>query len=181
MSHKDSQIPVSYIKECLRVDDGGILYWLERPRSHFSRDSGHTLANRFSGKRVGRVDKRGYVMLELSYAGVKYMLFGHRIAWALYTGAWPEQHIDHINRKRADNRQENLRDVPQDVNARNNGNKHGTGLFGAYPQRNSKKFKAQIVVDRKTVYLGLFATAIEAHMAAVRAAESSRSDRKNSP
>ena len=51
------------------------------------------------------VGTRGYI--RCSYEGKKVQ--GHRLAWFLHYGEWPEGNIDHINRVKTDNRICNLR------------------------------------------------------------------------
>ena len=43
----------------------------------------------------------------------------HRVIWAMMTGEWPKEEIDHINQDRADNRWSNLRAASRTQNARN--------------------------------------------------------------
>lgn len=57
----------------------------------------------------------GYYVLRL--AG--HYTQAHRAAWLLHTGSWPTGQVDHINRKRGDNRWANLRDVTPKENAAN--------------------------------------------------------------
>jgi len=66
------------------------------------------------GQIVGYND-RGYI--RMYHRGRQFMV--HRVAWALYYNKWPEHTIDHINRDGTDNRIDNLRDVPQQVNNNN--------------------------------------------------------------
>jgi hypothetical protein len=93
----------------------------------------------------------------------------------LHHGDWPSQVIDHINRDKADNRIENLRDIQPDANLRNNGNPRGTGLLGAYRAR-GKKFYSQVSRGGRSKRLGSFDTAKEAHEAFVRATTDNQGD-----
>jgi len=63
-----------------------------------------------------------------SKGGAKLSVKAHRLAWALHTGHWPKDVIDHINRDKHDNRFCNLRDVPLHVNAQN---KPSIGIYRA--------------------------------------------------
>lgn len=98
----------------------------------------------------------------------------HRLAWLLVNGSWPTHSIDHINGNAADNRIANLRDVPHLLNMQNRrkprkGN--NSGLIGAAWQERGGFYISRIrdTVKRRTVYLGSFATAEEAHAAYVAA------------
>lgn len=84
---------------------GALTYLVNRQRAR----KGHT---------VTLTDALGYVTLKIDY--VRYT--GHRIAWLLMTGDWPQFEIDHINGVRHDNRWINLRDVPRSINQQNRRN-----------------------------------------------------------
>lgn len=66
-------------------------------------------------KPAGSINSEGYRCI--MYQGKKVQ--AGRLAWKLMTGEWPKGEIDHWNRKRDDDRWENLRDVPRKVNAWN--------------------------------------------------------------
>lgn len=75
--------------------------------------------------------------------------------------------VDHINGNTLDNRKSNLRNCTQNENQRNC-RKHRdnkTGLKGIYYQKEAKKYHAQIMVNSKVIYLGLFTNKEEAHAA----------------
>lgn len=72
----------------------GVLYWRTRAQ-------GRTMS-----KPAGCVDKEGYVRINIF--GTSYL--AHRIVWLMFKGDWPAGQLDHINRKPADNRIENLRE-----------------------------------------------------------------------
>jgi hypothetical protein len=46
-------------------------------------------------------------------------LLAHRVAWALVTGAWPAEDIDHKNGRKDDNRFDNLRLASKRLNQEN--------------------------------------------------------------
>ncbi len=106
------------------------------------------------GKKAGWFEKsNGY--WAIGYKGKTYL--AHRVIWYLHHGRWPDNHIDHINQDRLDNRIENLRDVPHSVNIRNQ-----RKIRGCYYDVTAEKWRAQISVKNKTVYLGLYTTLEEA-------------------
>ena len=81
--------------------------------------------------------------------GRKYL--AHRLAWYLHYGVWPSKNIDHINGDPSDNRIENLRDVSQSVNIRNQGR-----LAGVTWNKALKKWEVALTVDYRKIYLGVF-------------------------
>ncbi len=94
----------------------------------------------------------------------------HRLAWFYVHGIWPTQLIDHINGDRVDNRIANLRDVSNSVNRQNakvaNADSK-TGVLGVTLRKSKSKprYQAQIAVNGKNKYLGIFDTEGEAHQA----------------
>jgi hypothetical protein len=88
------------------------------------------------------------------------------------TGLWPQNDIDHRDGDKKNNRFSNLRDVTTQVNIQNQrratkANK--SGLLGAAFNRRLGKYVSGIGVAGRTVYLGVFETAIEAHEAYLKA------------
>lgn len=88
----------------------------------------------------------------------------------MHYGNWP-QHIDHINGDRLDNRIENLREVDRAENMKNMRMPadNTSGFVGV--TRHYEKWKAQITVNGKHIYLGRFdhkKDAIAARIAANR-------------
>jgi len=64
--------------------------------------SGHARA----GDMAGTVHSTGYVRISID--GGKYT--AHHLAWLYVHGLWPSDQIEHINRKRSDNRLVNLKE-----------------------------------------------------------------------
>ena len=79
--------------------------------------------------------------------------------------------IDHINRNRLDNRRVNLRITTQYVNLLNRGASilSETGLKGVYKDKN--RYRAEITVKGKRIYLGSGATPEEAYEIRLKAEE----------
>lgn len=82
-----------------------------------------------------------------------------------------EEKVDHINGNRFDNRRCNLRLATQQQNCRNARimKNNRSGLKGA--GYHNGKWQAQIVIDGKKTYLGIFNTPEEAHEAYCQAAK----------
>lgn len=93
----------------------GEFFWKERAREHFACDNAYRGWNtRHAGRKAGSVSNgyRQIMIFRVAY-------WGHRLAWALTHGSWPELDIDHINHDRSDNRICNLREVSRGENTRN--------------------------------------------------------------
>lgn len=93
------------------------------PGVRVARTPEHKCANwnsKLAGKpALASVDARyGYLFGSLRMVRIT-PFKAHRVAWAIYHGAWPEGHIDHINGCTSDNRIANLRDVTHAENMRN--------------------------------------------------------------
>nr|DAE40822.1 MAG TPA: endonuclease [Caudoviricetes sp.] len=137
--------------------DSGVLYWRIR--------NGNTIRRNYvAGSSKGNND--GYRQV-----GIKGKIYQeHRIIMMLCFGHIPENaEIDHINHVRDDNRLCNLRFVTGSENNRNKSvsSRSTTGVTGVTFDKNRNKYRAQIRVNRKAIYLGIFETLEEA--AAARA------------
>lgn len=129
-----------------------------------------------------RVAKSGKIRLCTSqctqgYIRVKYKKVNYkasRIIWCMVTGADPGRlTVDHINRKRNDNRLSNLRLADHSLQKQNRGvlSTSATGLKGAFrnKRKHGRPFKSAIMRNGVRISLGSFDTAEEAHAAYVRA------------
>ncbi len=90
-------------------------------------------------------------------------------------GATPDMHIDHINGNKLDNRRGNLRVVTAQMNQMNRrrlskSNTSGARGVSRVASAKWKPWRAQIMVNRRAIHLGMFATRDEA-IVARRAAE----------
>jgi len=93
----------------------------------------------------------------------------HRLAWFLHFGEWPSGTIDHINRRRDDNRIANLRLATP---SQNSANQPGRGVFlKGVTLHKTGKFQAQIKANGKSIYLGLHDSEQQAHAAYCSAAK----------
>lgn len=116
-----------------------------------------------AGTRAGTDDGMGY--LQITLAKKKYRL--HRLAFMYVNGRWPEHHVDHINRNRADNRWCNLREATQGQNNQNMGMSasNTSGFVGVSWVPNICKWEARISINYKPKMLGYFSTPQEASAA----------------
>jgi hypothetical protein len=117
-----------------------------------------------SGSIAGWKDGKGYTSLRRK--GKIYQ--AHRLAWWFVYGYFPDCAIDHINEDPSDNRICNLRldtnkENPQNISKLRRTNT--SGYIGVSWSSRNKKWMAQIKLDNKTIYLGLYNTPEEAHAA----------------
>ncbi len=120
------------------------------------------------GNQCGWTNAVGYVAISVN----NHFCLAHRLAFFYMTGQWPEKEVDHINGNRADNRFINLRSCSREINMQNMRCARidsKSRLIGAYWHKKSGKWMSRISVSKKPCYLGLFATAEEAHAAYVSA------------
>jgi hypothetical protein len=125
------------IIECLKYNPNtGVITWVNKRKTEVNE------------KPAGHLSFNGY--LQIGFKGKLY--YGHRLAWYLHYGAWPKNHIDHINGIRNDNRIINLRDVTSKDNNFNKKShrdktvKHysfdkSKKVWEVYRHENNKKFR----------------------------------------
>lgn len=87
-----------------------------------------------------------------------YIAKAHRVIWALMTGAWPIDQIDHVNGIRSDNRWSNLRQVTNRINSQNSAMRkdNTSGFSGVRFDQRRNKWQARIVKDGRERHLGYF-------------------------
>lgn len=114
------------------------------------------------GKASGCVDSRGYRQTRVN--GV--LQLDHRIIYLWHHGFLPE-FLDHINGNRLDNRVENLRPVTKVQNSHNSKRRSNnkSGVRGVNWHKQHRKWYANIRVDGKSKFLGLFTDLADAKAA----------------
>lgn len=151
--------------------DTGKLFWLPRDREHFIRDRLHKSWNtRFSNKEALTSDncggyKHGAVL------GKNYL--AHRVIWAMQTGAWPKEQIDHADRDRYNNRWSNLREATHGQNCSNKTSLENSSskYLGVSWKTDKKIWRARIWKDGQEKHLGHFGCEIKAAQAYDKAAK----------
>lgn len=154
---RQNGISAAYVREIFEYDpETGSLFWKLGSKGVAP------------GARAGTIDSQGYVCVR--HAGRSYC--GHRLAWALVTGEFPEGVIDHINGNRSDNRLCNLRSTTQAINIQNRKRAQknsASGLIGAHSCIKTGRWRASICVDGKITRLGYFDAPEQAHEAYLQA------------
>lgn len=116
------------------------------------------------GEPVGSPDTTGYLRVRINK--IEYKI--HRVIWVWMTGNDPMSfQVDHINRKRSDNRWENLRLLNHSQNKLNHGgyknNKSGISCINWDSSRNLWRVEKNL--NGKKKYIGRFASFEEAKIA----------------
>jgi hypothetical protein len=142
-------VPVGYLRECFDYDPGtGELRWRARPEHHFKTTSRRKGWNKqFPSTVAGKRNAQGY--LDVCIKGRE--LQAHRIIWALVTGEWPVDEIDHRNGIKDDNRFSNLREA--------------THVPGVCYDRRWRRWRAEMTREGRSVTTGYFDTPEAAHVA----------------
>ena len=158
MRKRNSTLAVERVREAFSYNKRtGVLTWRIKRRGHIK-----------IGDAVGCLKRNGYLMTCLD--GNPVMV--HRVIWLHVTGVWPVGDIDHKNRKPADNRWVNLRDVSHSLNGHNTAlRKHNTsGFKGVDWCKREQLWRARINVESVSHPLGYFKHKSQA-IAARKAAE----------
>ena len=155
--------PLSTLRSWLRYDQrSGNFIWLREPR-----------ANRpLIGAIAGSRRKSGYVAIKIRGYGLYH---AHRIAWVMTFGHLAEDiEVDHRDGDPTNNTISNLRLATSSQQKRNKRvqSNNRCGLKGAYYHacHKGKKWRSQIKVNDKLIFLGYFHSAEEAHRAYADAA-----------
>jgi len=106
------------------------------------------------GSTAGSLDSDGY--LSIMVDNIPYLT--HRLAWLYVYGYFPENDIDHKNRKPGDNRIKNLREVSRSCNSRNTGNSKAntSGVKGVSWHKSTNKWRVQITVLCKQKHISTY-------------------------
>ena len=149
------ELSQEYLKECLDYNpDTGVFVWKDRPVEHFQSLKGFRIHKaRFANKEAGTIGAQGYIHIFINRKSYR----AQRLAWLYCYGSMPLLFIDHINGIRSDNRLSNLREVSNTDNIKNGKKRKNntSGYQGITWHKTASKWMAQIMVDRKTIYLGL--------------------------
>ena len=122
----------------------GVLYW------KISRARNKIKPGDIAGSRM---KKNGYL-----YISINNKLYrSHRLIFLMHYGYMPE-YIDHIDNNRTNNRIENLRHATASENQYNRriSRNNTSGIKGISWSNSSKRWKAQVMHEGVTTYLGSF-------------------------
>lgn len=106
------------------------------------------------GDVAGALNGEGYNMIKIDGKTYK----RSRLIWLYHNGYIPEGMIDHINKIRDDDRIENLREIGPRCNCRNNTLRkdNRTGVKGVIFHKATNMWMANVRVNNKSIYLGVF-------------------------
>lgn len=137
------KLTVERLRQLLRYDHSdGEFYWLVSSAIRIR-----------VGDQAGSVNGHGRKYIKVDGA----QLPAHRLAWLYVHGSFPQFEIDHIDGNPLNNRIENLRDVPGRINAQNRRQAHSSSKSGVLGvTRKGVRWKAQIAIDGRKLYLGTF-------------------------
>jgi hypothetical protein len=160
MAKEQMLLTQKYLQDVLSYDpDAGEFVWRATTRP------GH------AGKAAGCLRKTGYASINVG--GRLYQ--AHRLVWLYIHGRWPENHIDHINGNKSDNRLVNLREASPSQNIANSrismANK--TGFKGVSFDKRKRMYRACLGKDGKQLFLGYYDAPQDAHAAYAKAAKES--------
>jgi hypothetical protein len=114
-----------------------------------------------AGAKAGYYDGHGYIAVRVDYK----VIMVHRIIWEIHNGPIKKgYYIDHVNGNRSDNRIENLRLATCSNNKWNSAVRkdNKSGCRGVRWHTKQRKWRAEITLFSKPIYLGNFDTISDA-------------------
>jgi hypothetical protein len=169
--------PLSYLNEALEISaiaPSGLV-WKSRPREHFRTHRGWKISNtRDAGRNAGNLSFSGdgdpRYMVKINQ--LKYP--AHRVVFALANERDPyPMEVDHIDRNSINNHPSNLRTATRSQNASNRSRARCniSGVLGVTFCKRTRKWMAQLGLNKKTLFLGRFDSVAEAAIARREAEE----------
>ncbi len=157
MEYEKNKLTQSQLKELLHYDKHTGLFTWKVARNNIVKIGSIT---------GNRKTTLGYGNIRISFLGKSRLYSTHRLAWLYEFGEFPKKHLDHVNHDRLDNRICILREVDRIDNQRNQKirSTNKSGLNGVYWHKNSKKWAAEICVNKTSIHLGYFKDKNEAIM-----------------
>jgi hypothetical protein len=155
-------LTAEYVRGILAyLPEEGRLIWRERPDMRLCWN------RRCAGKDAGSLGRGGYPQVRIDSHNYDV----HRIVWLITHGVWPSE-LDHKDGDRKNFRLSNLRTVNRSQNSQNIRihRDNQTGYKGVIFDKQTKRYRAHIQAQKKSMHLGCFATPQEAHAAYLRAA-----------
>lgn len=159
------RVPVDFIQKSLTYEPStGVFHWLDRPWLRPCVNA----RTRF--KQAG-TKSDGYIRITVTYEGSEIRLLGHRVAYALMTGAWPDEEIDHRDHDGFNNQWDNIRPSSSRQNKHNTrGWKKRDLPKGVYLDKRRGTLHSSITSHGVVRYLGSFPTVNAAQEAYLTAA-----------
>jgi len=107
----------------------------------------------YNGKKAGGIHQTGYWRLKINKKSYQ----AHRVIFAMHHGHMPKQ-IDHIDGNKSNNKIENLREATPSQNGWNRflQKNNKSGIKGISWRKDCNRWLAQVRVNYKIFYLGLF-------------------------
>jgi hypothetical protein len=146
---------------------------LDKINEYFEYKDGELFWKKIKSNRVKVGGRAGYMRkgyLNVGFETKEYPL--HHIVFFMFKGYFPKL-IDHIDGNRINNKIENLREATLNENARNcKRPSHNTsGYKGVCWSKKDKKWQANITLNNKLLFLGLFKEKENAYQAYCHAAK----------
>lgn len=114
-----------------------------------------------TGKKAGSPRKNGHVYIYIK--GKLYL--AQRLAFLYMTGKWPKHQADHEDNNPSNNAWSNLRNATHAQNQHNKRKRHDNSTGFKWVRKVGHRYRGQVTVNNKPMYVGYFDTAYDAHLA----------------